>query len=176
MKKGLTHIYYGDGKGKTTAALGLALRASGCGRNIVIVQFLKDWICGELSSLGQLPNVVVYRGKSSGGTYFHEMTDDEKTATKEIHDENLKKALHLQECGKCDLLILDEAVDAYNLGVLDKAMFDELLTNKPEQLELIITGHNPVPWMIENADYATEMVKRKHPYDAGVAARKGIEY
>jgi len=174
--KGLTHFYYGGGKGKTSAALGLAIRASGCGKGVVIVQFLKDWNCGELSSLALMPNITVFRGKSSGGVFFHELSEAEKAATKNIHDNNLKKALELQKSGLCDVLILDEAVDAYQLGALDAALFDGLIDNKPEQLELVFTGHNADARLLEHADYVTEMVKRKHPYDKGIAARKGIEF
>lgn len=173
---GLIHIYYGDGKGKTTAALGLALRASGCGKNVVIVQFLKDWKCGELTPLAQLPGITVLRGKASGGVFIHEMNDEDKKATKMIHDENLKKALNMQKDGQCDLLVLDECIDAYNLGVLDAEFFEGLLNEKPEALELVLTGHSPDARFLERADYVTEMVKRKHPYDSGVAARRGIEY
>lgn len=175
-EKGLTHIYYGDGKGKTTAALGLALRANGCGKSVVIVQFLKDWQCGELGPLAALPGITVMRGKASGGTFIHEMSDEEKLATKAIHDDNLKKALDMQKGGQCDMLVLDEAVDAYNLGVLDTELFEGLLRSKPEPLELVITGHDPEPQLLEFADYVTEMVKRKHPYDAGTSARRGVEY
>jgi len=174
--RGLMHIYYGTGKGKTTAALGLALRAAGCGKSVVIVQFLKDWKCGELNSLELLPNVTVFRGKASGGTFIHEMSDEQMAETKHIHDENLRNALELHDIGKCDLLILDEAVDAYRLGVLDKEIFIDLLENKPHTLELVVTGHNPDAHLIECADYATEMVKRKHPYDMGVSARRGVEF
>ena len=174
--KGLIHFYYGNGKGKTTAALGLALRAAGCGKKVVVVQFLKDWKCGEISALALLPNVSVFRGKSSGAMFFHEMSEKEKAATKTIHDENLMKALELQKNGQCDLLVLDEAVDAYQLGALDAALFEGLIGSKPAPLELVVTGHNPDSRLIGLADYVTEMVKHKHPYDEGVAARKGIEF
>ena len=174
--KGLTHIYYGDGKGKTTAALGLALRATGCGKAVVVVQFLKDWNCGELSPLALLPNVTVFRGKASGGIFVRDMSEEQKAETKEIHDDNLRKALELQKNGLCDLLILDEAVDAYNLGLLDSGLFEGLLEHKPDKLELVVTGHEPDARLLERADYVTEMVKRKHPYDLGVAARRGIEF
>jgi len=174
--KGLTHIYHGNGKGKTTAALGLALRASGCGKKVVIVHFLKDWNCGELESLELLPNVKVFLGKSSGGVFLRDMSDEDKAATKAIHDGNLRSALELQQNGQCDLLVLDEAIDAYQLGVLDDELFGNLLDNKPEPLELVITGHKPDERMLERADYVTEMVKRKHPYDEGVPARRGIEF
>lgn len=174
--KGLIHFYYGDGKGKTTTALGLAVRAAGCGKSVVIVQFLKDWKCGELDSLTHLRNVTVFRGKSSGGVFIRDMTEEEIAATRAIHDENLGKALELQRNGHCDMLILDEAVDAYQLGVLDALLFEGLIDNKPESLELVITGHHPDPRLLERADYVTEMVKRKHPYDRGIAARRGIEF
>jgi len=174
--RGFTHFYYGDGKGKTTAALGLAIRAAGCGKNVVIVQFLKDWKCGEISSLTLIPNVTVFRGKSSGGDFFHEMNETEKAATKIIHDDNLHKSLDLHKNGQCDLLILDEAVDAYRLGALDTVLFEELLDNKPESLELVVTGHDTLDLLLERADYVTEMVKHKHPYDNGITARRGIEF
>jgi cob(I)alamin adenosyltransferase len=174
--KGFTHFYYGDGKGKTTAALGLAIRASGCGKSVVFVQFLKDWKCGELSSLALLPDITVFRSNLSGHMFIHEMNDKEKAAIKAIHDDNLKKALEMQESGQCDLLILDEAADAYQFGVLDAVLFERLLGKKPESLELVVTGHAPDARLLAWADYVTEMIKRKHPYDKGVAARRGIEF
>ena len=176
IMSGFTHIYYGNGKGKTTAALGLALLAAGCGRSIVIVQFLKDWKCGELNSLTSLPNVTVLRGKASGGVFVRDMSDEQKAQTKAIHDENLKNAIEMHTDGQCDMLILDEAIDAYNLGMLDAGLLDGLLDSKPDDLEIVITGHSPDNGMLEKADYVTEMVKRKHPYDRGVAARRGVEF
>jgi len=176
MDKGLIHVYYGNGKGKTTAALGLALRASGSGKSVVIVQFLKDWNCGELKALETLPNVTVFRGKSSGGAFVRDMNEVEKAATKSIHDKNLENAIILQKTGKCDLLILDEAADAYQSGVLEPSLFEDIVNNKPEPLELVITGHNPDTWLLGQADYVTEMVKRKHPYDMGISARRGVEF
>ena len=173
---GYTHIYFGDGKGKTTAALGLALRAAGCGFKVVIVQFLKDWKCGELPSLELLPNVTVFRGLADGGAFVHEMSDEQKAQTKAIHDNNLKKALQLQKSGLCDLLILDEAIDALNLGVLDAELFEGLLHRKPDALELVVTGHKPNASLLDHADYVTQMVKHKHPYEVGISARRGIEF
>jgi len=170
------HFYYGDGKGKTTAALGLALRAVGWGKSVVIVQFLKDWKCGELSSLAHMPDVTVFRGKMSGGVFFHELSEAEKAATKALHDDNLKKALDMHKNRQCDLLVLDEALDAYQLGALDHTLFEGLIDNKPELLELVVTGHSTDARLLMHANYVTEMVKRKHPYDEGIAARRGIEY
>ena len=176
MKKGYTHIYYGDGKGKTSAALGLALRASGHGQKVVIVFFLKDWKCGEFHQLKLLPNITFLCGNLPGGKFVYEMSDDEKAETKIICDGLLSDALDLFRQGECELLILDEALDAYQIGVLDPKMFETLLNNKPENLELVVTGHKPDSRLLEHADYITEMAKRKHPYDEGVGARKGIEF
>jgi len=176
MDRGYIHLYHGNGKGKTTAALGLALRASGCGKNVVFVQFLKDWKCGELNQLRLLPNITVLRGESLGGKFTCDMTEEELAAAKSAHDRILNEALKLQQRGQCDLLVLDEGMDAYCLGLLDNALFEGLFTDKPAPLELVVTGHNPDPRFLEMADYVTEMVKRRHPYDLGVSARRGIEF
>ena len=173
---GLIHVYYGNGKGKTTAALGLAVRAAGCGNKVVIVQFLKEWTCGEHNALAQISNVMFIRGKPAGGKFVRDMSEKEKQETKLSQDESLKNALELVKTGQCDVLILDEVLDAYNLGVLDKEMLDRLIDSKPDSLELVITGHKPDTRLIERADYVTEMVKHKHPYDEGICARRGIEY
>jgi cob(I)alamin adenosyltransferase len=174
MQKGLIHVYYGYGKGKTTAALGLAVRAAGRGVGVVIVQFLKDSDTGELNALKLLPNVTVLRG-TAAKCFARDMTPEQLEETKEIQTGNLKKALELVRSG-CGLLILDEALDAYQLGLLDDAAFMDLVFRKPENLELVITGHKPDEKIIGAADYVTEMVKIKHPYDCGIPARRGIEF
>jgi cob(I)alamin adenosyltransferase len=173
---GLTHVYYGMGKGKTSAALGLALRASGSGMKVVIVQFLKDTASGELAQLRLLPNVTVLRGKDPAKVFSFEMDDAERAVTRRIHDENLAKAITLVREGDCDVLILDEALDALELGLLDPGAFSELLCGKPPSLELVITGHSPIDWVMQAADYVTQMTKIKHPYDSGVMGRRGVEF
>jgi len=175
MQNGLIHVYYGDGKGKTTAALGLGLRACGCGGQVTLVQFLKDRDTSELAALALLPGFTVLRGKA-GTMFAKDMTKEELAATKAIHDANLSAALALAEEGKCNLLILDEVLDAYALGLLDEALLRRAVYEKPAGLELALTGHAPADWLLAAADYVTEMVKRKHPYDEGVRARKGIEF
>lgn len=172
----MTHVYYGDGKGKTTAALGLGLRACGSGLQVILVQFLKDFPTGELKALEALDGFTVLRGKAAGKLFSKDMNEEEKRLTKAIHDANLEQAISLINGGKCDLLILDEALDAFALGLLEEAPFQKLVCEKPEKLELVITGHTPLDWVLEHADYVTEMVKRKHPYDKGVPGRKGIEF
>lgn len=175
MSKGLIHVYYGYGKGKTTAALGLALRAAGSGKSVVIVQFLKESNTSELSHLRLLPNVTVMRG-TAAKVFAHDMTPEQLEETKKIQNKNLSEALDIVKSGNCGLLVLDEALDAYQLGLLDTDLFMDLILNKPEALELVITGHKPDENIIGRADYVTEMVKIKHPYDKGIKGRKGIEF
>lgn len=174
-RTGLMHLYYGNGKGKTTAALGLALRASGHRQAVVIVQFLKSQTSGELRQLATLPEVLVLRGSGSSKFAFA-MNEEEKAQTRQVHDDNLRTAWDLVSQGACDLLILDEALDAYQLGLLDEDLFKKVIFERPEHLELVITGHKPTAWVSQAADYVTEIVKHKHPYDGGVAGREGIEY
>jgi cob(I)alamin adenosyltransferase len=173
--KGLIHVYYGYGKGKTTAALGLALRASGQGLKVVVLQFLKNTPSGEISQLALLPNITMLRGKI-GKMFTRDMDENDKNATKEKHDDNLRQAIGLVNNSQCNLLVLDEALDAYQLGLLDEMMFADLIIHKPSALELVITGHKPTGWVMDKADYITEMVKHKHPYNIGISARKGIEF
>jgi cob(I)alamin adenosyltransferase len=175
MAKGLIHVYYGYGKGKTTAALGLAMRAAGSGKKVVIVQFLKDTNTSELKSFSRIPEITILRG-TAAKVFVRDMTPGQLEETKRIQNDNLREALGYVESGSCDLLILDEALDAYQLGLLDPELFWDAILRKPEALELVVTGHNPEARAVDAADYVTEMVKVKHPYDKGVFARKGIEF
>ena len=173
MANGLIHYYYGDGKGKTTAALGLALRFSGHGEKTVIVQFLKSSPCGELEAVKKLDNVIILRGKSGEGFTFS-MTEQQLQETKQIHENNLKAAVEFIKEG--GLLILDEATDAVETDTLDEKLLKDVILKKNDKVEIVVTGHAPLEWLVDAADYATEMKKHKHPYDSGVAARKGIEF
>ena len=175
-ERGLVHVYYGDGKGKTTAALGLAVRAAGCRKNVVVVQFLKGRKSGEHDSFSHIPNIVLILAKPASAKFVNDMNGDELKATKASQDDGLKKALEYVDAGKCDVLVLDEIMDAYKLGIIDGELVKEVLRNKPDSPEIIITGHSPEEWFLARADYITEMKKHKHPYDEGVDARKGIEF
>ena len=174
-RRGLIHIYYGYGKGKTTAALGLVLRACGYDMKVVIVQFLKEMRTGELISLENLPNVTVFRGAATA-EFTNTMSKDEKDRTTNIHNNNLEKALKLVDEDQCDLLVLDEVLDAYQMGMVDEKLFERIVLNKPKGLELVITGHKKTDWVMKKGDYITEMVSVKHPYSKGIRARKGIEF
>ncbi|MCL2820637.1 MAG: cob(I)yrinic acid a,c-diamide adenosyltransferase [Oscillospiraceae bacterium] len=175
-EKGFIHIYYGDGKGKTTAALGLAVRAAGCGKKVVIAQFLKGWNCGEHNTLMELPNIKMLCAKPASNKFVNEMNDEERLLTEASQNECLNEALELVEKGDCDVLILDEIIDTLEMGVVDVKLFEKAVYEKANKLELVLTGHNPDLQLLKQADYVTEMVKHKHPYDAGINARKGIEF
>ena len=172
---GLIHIYTGEGKGKTTASLGLAVRAAGRDLKVVIVQFLKGRDTGEMNSLCKIPEITVYRNEKDYG-FFFAASDDTKVKIRTSHDVNLKKAIEMIENQSCDLLILDEILAAYSLDAVSREIVDELVMNKPDGLELVLTGRDAPDKFLERADYVSEVVKRKHPYEQGINARKGIEY
>ena len=170
MENGLVHLYWGNGKGKTTAAMGVALRALAAGKRVVIVQFLKGQESGEITLLSQL-GAHIYRGKS-GQKFVSQMTETEKAETRKMQEQNLLAAL--QE--PADMLILDEVCAALQLGMVEENLLKKVVLEKPAAQELILTGRNPADWMMETADYCTEMHCWRHPYEQGITARKGVEY
>lgn len=171
MKRtGLLHLYYGDGKGKTTAAMGLALRAMGSGKRVVILQFLKGGKSGEVPLLEQL-GAKVYRGKT-GQKFVFQMNEAEKEATRQLQNANLTAAM----ADPADLLILDEAGSAWELDMVDKALLQKAVLERPAEQECVLTAHAAPQWMLDAADYVTEMKCHRHPYQRGISARQGIEY
>ena len=170
MDKGLVHLYCGDGKGKTTAAMGLALRALGQGMRVVVVQFLKNGTSGELEPLKKL-GAAVYSGQP-GAKFTFQMNAEEKAQAAKENNARLAEALQQP----CDLLILDEICAARNSGMVDEALAKQAVLERPQHREVVLTGRNPEVWMVEAADYITEMQPRRHPYEQGIPARKGIEF
>lgn len=170
---GLIHIYCGDGKGKTTAAMGLALRAAGSGRRVLLLQFLKDGTSSEFASLGHVPGITVIPQTRTFG-FSWTLSDDEKAEAREYYSGLLETAF--QKCGGFGLLVLDEALGACTAGMLDESRLLALLAAKPDGLEVALTGRDPSQALVDAADYVTEMRKIKHPYGRGIAAREGIEY
>lgn len=171
---GLIHIYCGDGKGKTTAAVGLAVRCAGRGNKVLLVQFLKSRDSGELYSLAKLPDIEVMRGKESKKFTF-QMNEEEKHALLIEHNKMFEQVLVKIKNGGYSLLILDEVIGALNAKVFEMPKLIEFLRHKPENLEVVLTGRNPAPELVEIADYVSEMRKVKHPMDKGIMAREGIE-
>ena len=170
MQTGLFHLYEGDGKGKTTAAMGLALRALGAGQSVVIVQFLKGTETAEIPLLAQL-GAHVFRGVA-GDKFVFQMTPDERMQTRTTQDENLRQAL----THPCDLLILDEACSACQLGMVDEELLQTAILHRPSNCEVVATGRSPAQWMVDAANYHTAMTCHRHPYARGIPARKGIEF
>ena len=172
---GLIHIYCGDGKGKTTAAFGLALRAAGSGMRVHIVQLLKGNETSERNSLKFVPGITVSRCDRHYG-FTSKMSDENKRELTECHNRLLKEAQELAENGSIDMLIIDEFNAAYEYNLLDRELAERIFFEKPEITELVLTGRNPAEKFIENADYVSEIKALKHPYRNGVRARKGIEF
>ncbi len=167
---GLVHLYWGAGKGKTTAAMGLALRALGTGRRVAVVQFLKGRDSGEIPLLEGL-GAQVFRGKA-GTKFSFQMTGAEKAETRALQTDHLRRALALD----AELLVLDEACAAWQTDLIDRDLLRAAVLDRPEGREVVLTGREPPEWMREAADYVTEMRCHRHPFEQGVPARRGVEF
>jgi cob(I)alamin adenosyltransferase len=171
MMKGYVQVYTGDGKGKTTAALGLAMRAAGAGLKVYIAQFVKGMKYAELITLERLSELITV--KQYGRNCFIKSSPEEEDIR--VAREGLKEVRELMISGKYQVIILDEANIAtfYNLFAVEDLL--DLVREKPEGVELVITGRRADPRIIEVADLVTEMKEVKHYYNEGVQARDGIE-
>lgn len=168
---GLLHIYCGDGKGKTTASVGLAVRAAGAGMRVCFIQFMKGGDTAELNTLKQIPYITVKRCDRNYG-FVKNMSDRDKADITVCHNELLKYAFS----GGFDLVILDEFNSAYGYGLMDKVLAEKLILGGKDSCEIVLTGRKPAEIFIDNADYISEICCVKHPYQNGIRARKGIEY
>ncbi len=170
---GKIHVYCGDGKGKTTAAIGLSIRAAGVGYRVIFVQFLKSSKTGELVVLEAQDSIEVIRStKPLKFTFL--MNEEERTECRVIHQEIWNKVME-KELTDTTLLVLDESIGTMKEELLDEEMVLEFLESNPE-CEVVLTGREPSERLLKVADYVTEMMKRKHPYDRNLPARKGIEF
>lgn len=169
----MIHLYYGDGKGKTTAACGLAVRAAGSGMKVLFTQFFKNGRSSEIGILSSVNNIECLFPEISFGRYKN-MTDDQKAETKTRYHAFLTEIIN--KAADFDLIVLDESVSAYNYGFIPHEILTEFLLSEGKNREIVLTGRSPSDELINIADYATEMKKEKHPYDKGVKARKGIEF
>ena len=171
---GLLHIYYGDGKGKTTAAFGLALRCTGRGRRGVIAQFLTGGGSGEVSAVQRFPEILLLRGEGPNKFTF-QMNGEEKSQTAAACLTLFRSAAEQAVSENARLLVLDELIDACS-GFLPLEEVTSFLDGRPAGLEVVITGHSLPKALAERADYISHVVKEKHPYDRGVMARPDIEF
>lgn len=171
----MLHLYYGDGKGKTTCAFGLALRALGRGWTVTVVQFLKSEDTGERFSLRKLEGATLLPLPERVPFAF-QMTEAERAEETARYRAQCGDALALAQAGKARLLVLDEACAAVETGLLPLAALTELLDRLPPETEVVLTGRNPAEELFQRADYITRFVAERHPYEKGISAREGIEY
>ena len=175
-KDGLTIVYTGKGKGKTTAALGIALRATGYEKKICMIQFIKgSWHYGEMDSSKRLEPQFEMIAVGKG---FVGIIDDK--STKEDHKKIAKEAIKISnekiQSGKYDIVILDEINYAVNLNLISLDDVLELIKSKPQKMDLILTGNYAKDEVIEAADLVTEMKEIKHPFQRGIKAKEGIDF
>jgi cob(I)alamin adenosyltransferase len=173
---GLVHIYTGNGKGKTTAAIGLGIRASGRGRKVLMVQFLKGAHTGEMIALERFkPDFELCRYKEIS-KFSWNMTSDELEDMKKTVENLFQYAVKEAESGRRDLIILDEIMAAITSGFIEIEDVISFVMNKPEKLELVMTGRNAPFELVQLSDYVSEISMVKHPLSSGIPAREGIEY
>ena len=173
LEKGLIQVYTGNGKGKTSAAWGLALRAIGRGLKVYVIQFIKGGFdYGELRVLRRLPHLTL---KAYGRGKFITAKPPENEDIR-LAEEALRLAKTIIESGEYDIVILDEINVALGLKLIKLQEVVETIKKKPEKVEIVLTGRNAPEQIIELADLVTELKEIKHPFNKGFQARKGIEY
>lgn len=169
MNQGYIHLYCGEGKGKTTCALGLALRACGRGKKVLWTSFLKDYDSGEFAH----PPFDLLSGEKVSG-FYKSMTQSQKDQVKSEARERLRLAF--ERSRDYFMLVLDEICACLSLNIIDEAELLCLLKNRPRSLEVVLTGRDPSPALIQACDYVSEIRCVKHPFDKGIPAREGIEF
>ena len=174
--KGLLIVYTGNGKGKTTAALGMCVRAVGYDWSICVIQFIKgSWKYGELEGIRRLEPNVEWHVVGEG---FVGIVDDNKDF--EVHREAARKGIELAidklKSGKYQLIVLDELNVALNLGLVTRDEVLAVLNTRGEKQNLVVTGRNAADWVVDAADLVTEMAEIKHPYKKGLLAQKGVDW
>ena len=169
--KGYVQVYTGDGKGKTTAALGLSLRAAGAGLKVYIGQFLKKGGYSEIKMLERLSDAITIEQFGLGRFIKNQPTDEEIRAARD----GLERIKKMMTCGEFDVIIVEEGNVAAACGLFSSQDLLDLINTRPDAVELVITGRGAAPEVMAAADLVTEMVAVKHYYQKGVTARTGIE-
>lgn len=172
QNKGLVHIYTGDGKGKTTAAIGLAVRAAGAGKKVLFAQFMKGRPSSEIGPLESL-GIAVLRSTSNSKFVF-QMNAQEKQQYKAENSDFFDNITGM--AAPYNLLILDEIISAVTTGMLTTGQVANFIQNKPLPLEVVLTGRDCPEEILQLGDYISNINCCKHPYNKGVEARKGIEF
>lgn len=172
---GCVHIYCGDGKGKTTAAVGLAVRAAGRGKRVLIARFLKTDDSGEVAALRHIPGITVMPCDRVFG-FASRMSEEVRREAALYYGKRLEDACRMAEKERYDLLVLDEIMATCNYGLVQEEAVVDFLQHKPPVLEVVLTGRDPSGRLLACADYVSDIRMEKHPYTRGLAAREGIEY
>jgi cob(I)alamin adenosyltransferase len=171
--QGMVQVYTGSGKGKTTAALGLGLRAAGHGFNVYFIAFMKGQInYGELEAVKRLPNFMI---RMFGRPEFVDRHDPDPRDI-QLAEEALQHAREMMESEDVDFLILDEVNCAIDWGLISEEAVIDLIRHRPPQIELILTGRYARPAIMKLADLVSKIIEVKHPYQKGIPARRGVEY
>jgi len=166
-------VFTGNGKGKTTSALGMAFRSIGHDFKVCVIQFIKgNWKCGEIVSAKRFEGLLDFHVMGKGFTWESENLEEDKKIAQEAWD----FAKEVINSGKYQMVILDELTYLIKYNMVDEDEIINFLANRPDDLHLVVTGRDASDALIEIADLVTEMVSTKHPYDSGVKAQKGIEY
>ena len=175
MDQGQVHIYCGDGKGKTTAAVGLAVRASGSSLHVVFAQFLKNNSSSERSILSSVEKITLLNGPEQV-KFVRSMNELEYQEARKAFSSLFETCLAYSRSSDTDLLILDEIIGAVGTGIIAESDLISLIRGRAPQVELVLTGRNPSDALVDLADYVTEMKLVKHPFQKGLRARLGIEF
>lgn len=176
MENGLVQVYYGKGKGKTTAAIGLGIRAIGNDYKVIMIQFLKHDATGECRMIKVLePDFKIFHFEKRRG-FTWQLNDEEKQELKSETSNALKFASKVMDTGQCDVLILDELLNSLELGFVSEEEVCQLIDNKSDDVELVLTGRSLPESIAKRADYISCIEDIKHPMDSGIDARRGIEY
>ncbi|MBI4966045.1 MAG: cob(I)yrinic acid a,c-diamide adenosyltransferase [Desulfomonile tiedjei] len=173
MKKGLLMVFTGNGKGKTTAALGQAFRALGHGFKVCVIQFIKgSWKYGEMAAAEKFKGLLEFHVMGKGFTWASKDIEQDTRAAKEAWI-FAKEAIG---SGKFEMVVLDELTYPMNYGMLDAEEVLKALTSRPGSVHVVVTGRDAPKGLIDAADLVTEMVDVKHHYDSGIEAQKGVEF
>ena len=164
----MIHVIVGDGKGKTTASVGIAIRVAGHGWKVLFIQFLKDDSSGEIKILRNIPGITVVHSPVNYGFTFQMTQAQLETTASEYH-----KMMNMAYASEAGIIILDEVIHALNAGLVSIEDVKQLLN---KEVEIVLTGRDAPDWLIGTADYVSNIQKIKHPYDKGIIAREGIEF
>lgn len=171
----MIQLYIGEGKGKTTASVGQAIRTLGWGRNVLFSQFLKSMDTGEKFTFSKLDGITLIRPEMRNKGFIWNMNEQQLNETREDIQKGFEKICNTIITGDFQLVVLDEVLDVVECGLLPEESLMKLL-DSAAQTEFVLTGRRASDKLKEKADYITNMTKVKHPYEKGIPARKGIEF